>query len=234
MVDFDNPQQQFNITLYAVVGVGNLLALLFMSQRVYTKIVLTKGLQLEDGMSSNFQLSKASHRADLSAGFLIASWMCSLVVQGVTIWSVGIQARGVHGWEMPIERFILFKISVYIGGSVFMPCASFAKIALLVFYLRLSPQEWFKYACWATIAVIAAYTPAIFLALLFACKPVKASWRIDVEGECIDTTALFIATCVVNSFTDVVLFLLPIPSKSRHDTMPMHTKFADHPQPYWV
>lgn len=51
VVDFDNPQQQFHVTLYAVVGVGNLLALLFMSQRIYTKIVLSKGLQLDDGMS---------------------------------------------------------------------------------------------------------------------------------------------------------------------------------------
>lgn len=49
-VDFDNPQRQFHVALYAVVGVGNFLALLFMYQRLYTKIVLTKGLQLEDGM----------------------------------------------------------------------------------------------------------------------------------------------------------------------------------------
>jgi hypothetical protein len=193
VVDFDNPQQHYHIALYAVVGVGNFITLLFLAQRLYTKTVLAKGLQLEDG-------------------FLLASWVCSLIVQSVTIWSVGIQARGVHAWEQPIERYVLFKISVYIGGSVFMPCASFAKIALLVFYLRLSPQTWFTHACWTTIGIIAVYTPAIFFALIFACKPVKSAWRVDIEGECIDTTALFIATCVVNTFTDLVLFLLPIPS----------------------
>ena len=153
-------------------------------------------------------------RVNDAVAFLIASWASSAIVQGVTIWSVGIEARGVHAWEMPIERYVLFKISVYVGGSVFMPCASFAKIALLIFYLRLSPQKWFKIACWTTIGIIAAYTPAIFLALLLACRPVRASWRIDIEGECIDNTALFIATCVVNIFTDVVLFLLPVPSMS--------------------
>lgn len=50
VVDFDDPQQQFHVTLYAVVGIGNLLALLFMSQRIYTKVALSKGLQLDDGM----------------------------------------------------------------------------------------------------------------------------------------------------------------------------------------
>lgn len=50
VVDFENPQQQFHLTLYSVVGIGNLLALLFMSQRIYTKLELSRGLQLEDGM----------------------------------------------------------------------------------------------------------------------------------------------------------------------------------------
>ena len=110
-----------------------------------------------------------------------------------------------------------------------MPCASFAKIALLVFYLRLSPQTWFTHACWTTIGIIAVYTPAIFFALIFACKPVKSAWRVDIEGECIDTTALFIATCVVNTFTDLVLFLLPIPS-----TIPPQTPVDEHNTSHWI
>jgi hypothetical protein len=100
--------------------------------------------------------------------------------------------------------------SVYIGGAVFMPCASFAKVALLIFYLRLSPEKWFRIAVWSSLALIAGYTPAIFFALLFACQPVHSAYVLDVKGECIDTTALFIATCVVNIFSDVVIFLLPI------------------------
>jgi hypothetical protein len=95
-----------------------------------------------------------------------------------------------------------------------MPCASFAKVALLLFYLRLSPQTWFRNAIWATLGLIACYTPGIFFALLFACNPVNSSWNVDVKGKCINTTALFIATCVVNITTDVILFLLPIPSKT--------------------
>jgi len=190
-VDFDNPQRNHHLTLYLIVGIGNLLALLFMFQRLYTKFFLVKGLQIEDG-------------------FLVASWICSVIVQSVTIWSVAIDARGVHAWEQPIERYALFKISVYIGGAVFMPCASFAKVALLIFYLRLSPEKWFRIAVWSSLALIAGYTPAIFFALLFACQPVHSAYVLDVKGECIDTTALFIATCVVNIFSDVVIFLLPI------------------------
>lgn len=110
-----------------------------------------------------------------------------------------------------------------------MPCASFAKVALLIFYLRLTPEKWFRICVWGSLALIAGYTPAIFLALLFACKPVNKSWAVEMEGECIDTTALFIATCVVNIFTDVVIFCLPIPSESRcHiDRLSTWSKYAD-------
>lgn len=52
-VDFDNPQRQYHMTLYLVVGIGNFLTLLFMYQRLYTKIFLVKGLQIEDGTSSS-------------------------------------------------------------------------------------------------------------------------------------------------------------------------------------
>jgi hypothetical protein len=49
-VNFDNPRQQYDVTLYTIVGVGNFLCLLFLYQRMYTKFVIVKKLQLEDGM----------------------------------------------------------------------------------------------------------------------------------------------------------------------------------------
>lgn len=47
-VDFENPQKQYDTHLYAIVGAGSALTLVFMYQRLYTKIFLSKGLQLDD------------------------------------------------------------------------------------------------------------------------------------------------------------------------------------------
>lgn len=66
VIDFDNPQRNMHLTLYLVIGIGNVMAFLFMFQRIYTKMVIVKGLQIEDG-------------------FLMMSYICSLIVQGVTI-----------------------------------------------------------------------------------------------------------------------------------------------------
>jgi hypothetical protein len=51
LVDFDNPQVQFMAKSYTVAAVEMTLAFLFLLQRLYTKIVIVKKFQLEDGKS---------------------------------------------------------------------------------------------------------------------------------------------------------------------------------------
>lgn len=48
-VDFDHPQQQKALEHYLVFGIGGPLALIALLQRYYTKIWLSKGLQVDDG-----------------------------------------------------------------------------------------------------------------------------------------------------------------------------------------
>ncbi|KAJ4314504.1 hypothetical protein N0V84_008845 [Fusarium piperis] len=48
-VDFDNPQRNSVNAAYWLFGVGNFLALLFMLQRVYVRLVIQKTVRLEDG-----------------------------------------------------------------------------------------------------------------------------------------------------------------------------------------
>jgi hypothetical protein len=47
-VDFDNPRRQSVLAHYLVFGIGGSLALLALLQRYYTKIWLSKGLQIDD------------------------------------------------------------------------------------------------------------------------------------------------------------------------------------------
>jgi hypothetical protein len=49
IVDFNNPQTQYVVESYAVVAVEMTLCFLFLIQRLYTKIVIMKSFQLEDG-----------------------------------------------------------------------------------------------------------------------------------------------------------------------------------------
>ena len=49
VIDFDNPQTQYVTESYAIVAVEMTLGFLFLVQRLYTKAVLMKSFQLEDG-----------------------------------------------------------------------------------------------------------------------------------------------------------------------------------------
>jgi hypothetical protein len=49
VVDFDNPQRQSVAATYWVVGVGNVLSLFFLLQRLYVKVFVRKAFKLDDG-----------------------------------------------------------------------------------------------------------------------------------------------------------------------------------------
>jgi hypothetical protein len=51
VVDYANPQTQYIAQSYTVVAVEMTLAFIFLLQRLYTKIVIMKKFQLEDGES---------------------------------------------------------------------------------------------------------------------------------------------------------------------------------------
>lgn len=51
-VDFDNPQRKAETETYWVAGIGNFVALLFIGQRLYTKLAILHTFQAEDGKPS--------------------------------------------------------------------------------------------------------------------------------------------------------------------------------------
>lgn len=48
-VDFSNPKRQGVTETYWIVAVGNVLALMFLAQKIYTKTVIDRRFQLDDG-----------------------------------------------------------------------------------------------------------------------------------------------------------------------------------------
>lgn len=52
-VDFSHPKRQGVTEIYWIVAVGNVLALMFLAQKLYTKIVVDRRFQVDDGESSS-------------------------------------------------------------------------------------------------------------------------------------------------------------------------------------
>ncbi|KAM0281769.1 hypothetical protein ACHAQH_003351 [Verticillium albo-atrum] len=155
-VDFDNPQEQNVLDHYFIFGLLGSLALVCLTQRLYTKQFLAGGLQVDDVL-------------------ITFAWMASVVMQSVQIWSIFIGGLGHHAWEMPIQVYEKHMLSSYIVAPIFIICNGLSKTSLLTLYLRISPQKWFKIVIWTTIAMVASYTVTIAGLLLFGCKPIRTA-----------------------------------------------------------
>ncbi|KAK5996634.1 hypothetical protein PT974_01971 [Cladobotryum mycophilum] len=193
VVDFAHPQRAGVPHAYWVAGVGFFLNVLFMGQRLYTKAVFVGKLQIDDA-------------------FLILAWVVCMATIVLCLHMFATGSGGVHGWEISIHKYDIYMMDVFLAAFIYIIGGSLAKVSLLIFYFRLSPQTWFMVAIWSTIVFITGYTVGIFFALIFACNPIAKSWDVRITGgECINRASLYIATAAVNIISDVIIFILPLP-----------------------
>ena len=98
-----------------------------------------------------------------------------------------------------------------ISSAVYAPGTCMAKLSLLLFYYNLTPGKIFRYACIGMMCVVLGGYGGIFFSLVFACNPIRRSWDLSVDGTCINTPALYIATAALGVSTDLILLAMPIP-----------------------
>ncbi|KAK7402585.1 hypothetical protein QQX98_011656 [Neonectria punicea] len=192
VVDFDHPKQQKVLEHYLIFGIGGPLALIALVQRYYTKIFLSKGLQVDDG-------------------FMFLGWLSSVLTQILMTISVAQGGMCAHSWEMSLVHYERYSLISYIAAPIYMLCNGFTKLSLLTFYLHLSPQKWFRVAVWFSIGIVSVYTVVITFMMFFVCNPPRKAFDFKVVGgSCTDAAILYMATAVSNIITDGILFVLPI------------------------
>lgn len=105
-----------------------------------------------------------------------------------------------------------FGQNTWIASWVYIIAGSTSKLALLVFYLRISPQRLFRLSVYTAMCFISCYTIGLIFPTLFGCRPIERSFNALIkEANCINAGALYIAMAVFNVVSDVILFILPIP-----------------------
>ncbi|KAH7140116.1 hypothetical protein B0J13DRAFT_608564 [Dactylonectria estremocensis] len=206
LVDFDNPQRRDVLAAYVVCGIGSLLSLAFFTQYLYVKLWLLRKL---DGETI----------------CLGVGWIFSVAIQVTLIRSYAMARMGVHAWEISLEdlnyasKASLLSLTNFVGYRfmVMSPIlyaveTGVTKVSLILFYLKLSPQKWWKWSVYGTFFFVAGYNVAIFFAVLFGCHPIPKYWTLQMkEGSCVNRPALYIATAALGISSDLILLLLPMP-----------------------
>jgi hypothetical protein len=191
--DFDNPQRQYVTAMYVISVIFTIITLFFVFQRYYVQLTVSKGLQIEDGT-------------------LFIGWALGIVMTGLILRTCVMGWMGTHAWEMPIEEFAKFMRAFYPMPIVYPLCILFAKLTLLLVYLRLNPARWFKWSIYFTTFFVVGSGISLSLATAFPCQPVAAAYDIFItEFECIDRPALYKATAITGLISDIFLVIIPIP-----------------------
>jgi hypothetical protein len=95
-----------------------------------------------------------------------------------------------------------------------MAC-SLTKVSQCLSYLRLFPGRTNEVFCHTMIVFITTYTiVCIFIALL-QCQPIRAHWNPHTGLECINMRATLAAIAALNSFSDLMIYLLVLETWSR-------------------
>jgi hypothetical protein len=104
---------------------------------------------------------------------------------------------------------------VLAASVIYVPALAFAKLALLMLYYRLlgAIHQLYMYIIYLVSSIVAGYSIALDLALIFGCTPVQKSWDMTIAtGSCISQTGVYLATAITNTASDVVLILIPVPA----------------------
>ncbi|KAL3458989.1 hypothetical protein BJX64DRAFT_208496 [Aspergillus heterothallicus] len=123
---------------------------------------------------------------------------------------------GVHIWNLTVPKFNMWQKVVLAAAIIYIPALAFAKLAIIMLYYRLlNPLRPYRWLLWFIAIIITSYTIALVCALVFACNPIERAWNAAIAGSCIFRPAVYLATAITNTVSDVVLLVLPIPAVLR-------------------
>ncbi|KAJ5241826.1 uncharacterized protein N7469_000153 [Penicillium citrinum] len=98
----------------------------------------------------------------------------------------------------------------FISQAFYKLTMNMTKMSILMLYLRIFIQRWFRIICYILLCIIASYMIAAFFASIFQCIPVARAWNKTIPGSCIDITANWYANAGFSIATDIIILALPM------------------------
>ncbi|EED17823.1 integral membrane protein, putative [Talaromyces stipitatus ATCC 10500] len=129
-------------------------------------------------------------------------------------------------WTVPFDDITYILYIYYFDEDIYLSILPLTKISILLFYLRVFPQRYFRNAAYVAIALNVGYWIAFVLVSVFQCRPINAAWlRWDGEhpAKCQNINAQGWTSAVLNMALDILTMVLPL-HELRKLTMSMRKK----------
>ncbi|EJT78417.1 integral membrane protein [Gaeumannomyces tritici R3-111a-1] len=103
------------------------------------------------------------------------------------------------------------------GQSLFSLATCFAKLSILLSYIRIAPEHsLFRRFTWGSMALAVAIAVASLFALWLQCRPISTYWDLGEQAPvCLRESLLMFSLAVANVTTDLLLAVLPMPTLAK-------------------
>ncbi|KAI1759922.1 hypothetical protein GGR53DRAFT_511764 [Hypoxylon sp. FL1150] len=197
VVNFAHPTHDDDTAREAfwIAGFELLIATGFLAQRLYTKLFIVHKFQIDDYL-------------------LVLAYIGVIGVQAILLQAFRVGLLGTHAWELSVDGYNQSSQMILATTLTYIPTTILSKLVLCFFYYRLSPVLMYQYAVYFTAFICAGGLGAIWFSVLFACKPIAATWdvRLAAGSTCVNSPAIYIIQAALGCVTDLMLLLLPIPT----------------------
>ncbi|KAH7029959.1 hypothetical protein B0J12DRAFT_325101 [Macrophomina phaseolina] len=152
-----------------------------------------------------------THRVGLDDYSVAFSWLLAFS-SSITFCLMLRYGLGHHIWDVRFSTFNrhFMKIGA-IAGTFYGISIMFAKISILIFYLRFSQSKSIRRIIYATMVFVIIYSILFSFEWMYACRPIDKYWDLTItSGSCIDWLKITIVSGAFNTATDAIILLLPV------------------------
>ncbi|CAG8907933.1 unnamed protein product [Penicillium egyptiacum] len=109
----------------------------------------------------------------------------------------------------PPNKLMTLKL-FFVSQAFYKLTMNMTKMSILMLYLRIFIQRWFRITCYLLLIIITSYMVAAFFASVFQCIPVARAWNKTIPGSCINITTNWYANAGFSIATDIIILTLPM------------------------
>ncbi|KAK1773100.1 hypothetical protein QBC45DRAFT_109331 [Copromyces sp. CBS 386.78] len=140
---------------------------------------------------------------------ILLSWVFATVVSALMMASCA-YGFGQHIRNLSKENKLMTLKLFYVAQAFYKITINLTKTSILLLYLRIFVQRWFRIACYILMGIISAYMIATFGASVWQCTPVPRAWDKSIPGTCVDITVNWYANAGFSISTDILILALPM------------------------
>ncbi|KAH7257076.1 hypothetical protein BKA59DRAFT_522383 [Fusarium tricinctum] len=190
MISEDIPSESNAVQIYSPSILFFVLTPVFVALRFWNRGVRRSGLGWDDTT-------------------IVISFLCALAVQGVMIASCN-YGFGRHISTLALEDKSMALKLFYIAQIFYKLTINLAKISMLLLYLRIFVQEWFRRCCFTLMAIIASYMAVALALSIWQCHPLSGAWDKSLHPKCVSLDKTWHANAGFSIATDVLILMLPM------------------------